>query len=87
MDKTNNNNGNHPNWSRWENHVLSELKRLNGNIEKALVGHEDLTKKYFQLKEDLSIVRARIAMFASIFGLVGSAVLPLLQWVVDKLPR
>lgn len=80
--------GMQPDWSRWENHVLSELKRLNGNIEKALVGHEDLTSKYFDMKSDITVIKTKIGLYSLGFGIIGSfigsIIIVLIQWALPQ---
>jgi hypothetical protein len=72
-----------PKWG-FEYHVLAELKRLNSNIEKALVGHEDLTRKYFDLKEQVSIIKVKVALVGSAFGVLGSSVVTFVQWLLKN---
>jgi hypothetical protein len=59
-------------WSRWENHVLSELKRINGNIEKSLTDQAVLLKDHFTLKEEVGIIKARLSIYCALFGILGS---------------
>lgn len=72
-----------PDWSKWENHVLAELKRLNGNIEKAIADQGELTQKYFDLKEQLTVIKTKVAFFGALFGFGGSLVVPLFQMIIN----
>lgn len=79
-------------WSKWENHVLNELKRLNSNIEKVIVDAALLTKEQFQLKHDcntrsyklqsqIDIMKARLRIYAAMAGFGGSMIVPAFQLI------
>lgn len=77
---------NETDWAIWEKHVLSELKRLNTNIEKVISDNVILTQKYFDMREELTKIKVKIAMVAGSFGFIGSLVVPLLTWLLSSTP-
>ena len=73
-----------PDWSRWENHVLAEIKRGNDNDERILRSVEELKKMYYDLKDQVTTIKVRIAVWSGLFGFMASGVIPLFKWLFMK---
>lgn len=73
-----------PDWSRWENHVLAEIKRGNDNDERILRAVDDLKKMYYELRDQVTTIKVRIAVWSGIFGFMASGVIPLFKWLFLK---
>lgn len=70
-------------WTKWEIHVLSEIKRLNLNIEKSLEKHDELSAKHFDLEKEVITLKTRVGVYAATFGFFGSSILPVIKLVME----
>lgn len=69
----------------FEFYVVNKLTEV-GDTLKTLVGnHADLTTKYFELREQIAIIKTRIAIYSLGFGGVGSILIILVQWLLSKI--
>jgi len=64
-------------WQKNQMFVLSELKRLNDNIEKMLT--ENAT-----FKTDLALIKERFVMLGMLCGFLGSFFTPIAEWLINR---
>lgn len=83
-------------WSKWENHILAEIKRLAEAQERTADSQIEMTMMVGSIKEDfvrvvgeitkeVELVKQRLTGHAALAGFAGAGVLALIQWAISKI--
>lgn len=62
-------------WVEWRNHVLSEIKRINNNVEKLAVSD-------IEIRIDVSRLKLFAAIWGGIAGVIGTLIVMLAYNVI-----
>lgn len=73
-----------PDWARVGYHFAAEIKRSNDNYERLQKSMDDLKNMYWDLREQVTTIKVRIAVWSGLFGFVASGVIPLFKWLFLK---
>ena len=68
-------------WDEWKNHVLAELERLNGHLEKSHESHAILLEKILEMDSRVKGLEIK----AGVWGLLGGLIPALTAVILWKL--
>jgi hypothetical protein len=71
-------------WSKWENHVLLELKRLNSCHDDVVKGQTEILQVVSTLKEEISALKVKAGIWGAAAGCLP-VILLLGVWAVRSM--